>query len=112
MLPAKGCDYDNRTAVLLLLKQNPKIIRLPMHTYYYIQICHQIMQGSTSSKVWAYCMSANQVIAMEIGSGSSASTTAWTAKCDNSNHLAGSAQLWHVPHFYCNFSLLKEFKTT
>ena len=26
MLPAKGCDYDNRTAVLLL-KQNPKIIR-------------------------------------------------------------------------------------
>ena len=26
MLPAKGCHYDNRTAVLLL-KQNPKIIR-------------------------------------------------------------------------------------
>ena len=26
MLPAKGCHYDNRTAVLLLLKQNPKII--------------------------------------------------------------------------------------
>ena len=48
------------------------------------------MQGSTSSKVWAYCMSANQVIAMEIGSGSSASATAWTAKCDNSNYLAGS----------------------
>ena len=41
---------------------------------------------------------------MEIGSGSSASTTAWTAKFDNSNHLAGSAKLWDVPHFYCNFS--------
>ena len=27
MLPVKGCHYDNRTAVLLLLKQNPKIIR-------------------------------------------------------------------------------------
>ena len=46
---------------------------------------------------------------MEIGSGSSASTTAWTAKCDNSNHLAGSAKLWDVPHFYCNFSSLKEY---